>query len=95
MHDGDKVAHVGSKHPSALIKCIGRGQRDAEDAHHQVDEGQVADEKIGRVVSFLIVPDEEEQEEVARARNQDHSRVERDEDELQVKQEVEPRERGG
>lgn len=81
---------MGSKHPSTFVKCVGCSQRDAEDAHDQVDQCQVADEEVGGVVSFLVVPDEKEQEEVAGAGDQDHSGVERDEEELQVEQEVQP-----
>lgn len=88
LHDHDKVTHVGAKDPSTLVKGVGGGQRDAEDAHEQVDEGQVADEEVGGVVSLLAVPDEVEEEEVAGAGDQDHGRVERDEDKLQVRQEV-------
>lgn len=71
---------MGSKHPATLVKSIGSRQRDAEDGHDQVDKRQVANEEVCGVVSFLVVPDEKEQEHVPRAGDQDHSRVERDEE---------------
>ncbi len=86
---------MGAKDPSSLVESVECSQRDAEDAHDQVDERQVADEEVSGVVSFLVVPDEKEQEEVARAGDQHHGRVQRDEDELQVGQEVQAREGRG
>lgn len=91
---------MGAKHPPAPVKGVGRSQRDAEDAHEQVDQGQVADEEVCGVVSFLVVPGEKEQEEVAGAGDRRHRGVEGDEDGLQVEQEVQARkgrdqERGG
>jgi len=80
---------VGAEHPSAPVKSVGRGQGDAEDAHDQVDQCQVADEEVCGGVSFLVAPDEEEQEKVAGAGDQNHGRVQRDEDELQVREQVE------
>lgn len=71
-----------------LVKGIGCSQRDAEDAHDQVNKGQVADEEVGRAVSFLVVPNEEEQQEISGAGDQNHSRVEREKNKLQVVQEV-------
>lgn len=80
-----------SKYPSTLVKSVGCRQRDTKDAHDQVNKRQIADEEICGAMSFLVVRDEEEQEEVAGAGDQDHSRVERDEEELQVEQEVQAR----
>lgn len=82
------MTHVGSKYPATLVKSVGGRQWDAKDAHDQVDKCQIADEEVCGVVSFLLVPDEKEQEEVTGAGDQDHSSVERDEEEPQVKQEL-------
>lgn len=94
------MTHVGTKHPATLVKSIRCSHRDAENAHDQVDQCQIADEEVCGVVSFLVVPDKKEQEEVAGAGDQHHDRVERNEDGLQVGQEFQARkgrgrERGG
>lgn len=95
LHDADEMAQVGSKHPAALVEGVGGRQGDAEDAHDQVDKCQVADEEVGGVVPLLLVPDEEQQEDVPGAGDQNHGGVERDEEEPQVKQEIQAGEGGG
>lgn len=94
LHHGHKVTHVVPEHPTAPVKGVGGRQRDAEDAHHQVDERQVTDEEVSGVVSLFVVPDEEEEEEVPGAGDQNHDRVERDEEELQAEQQVKAGKRG-
>lgn len=50
-----------TKHPSTQVKSVGCSQRNAEDAHDQVDERQVAYEEVCGAVSFLVAPDEKDQ----------------------------------
>lgn len=94
LHDRHKVAHAWSEHPAPPVEGVGRRQRDAEDAHHQVDKRQVADQEVGGVVPLLVVPDEEEEEQVPGAGDQDHGGIEGDEEKFQSEQQVEAREGG-